>query len=381
MNNTSYDRKIAQKLKKIDKAYVEDEDSKELVGGNVRELVDIKDGMGLQGMGLSAGMKKMIKKETKKETKKGKGMSAGAQLGYVPPVWKDNITPPFFVATGGAYSGEGMSAGGLLDVLKLPLKIMGFGKNGKKIEMKGAGLMDIFDPIKLIKFGRKLITGSGMSAGGMSAGGFMDLLKLPLKIMGFGKNGEEYEMEGCGAIVDTIKKLLLKMHPLMVMKGIAEKSYKDEKAKLDKQKKEFSGGAINRTGNQGLMGYGMEPKDGAGLMSVLSDIASLPSRLDPFTFSSPLDDLVGKERVRDVSKSIVEGMMDGKGNAKHFVETKGSGMKGRPTKQNMHSSSFSGGAKKIKKVNKRAEVVRKVMKERGVSMIEASKIVKNEGLY
>jgi hypothetical protein len=33
------------------------------------------------------------------------------------------------------------------------------------------------------------------------------------------------------------------------------------------------------------------------------------------------------------------------------------------------------------RMNKRAIIVKKVMNERGVSMIEASKIVKNEGLY
>jgi hypothetical protein len=34
-----------------------------------------------------------------------------------------------------------------------------------------------------------------------------------------------------------------------------------------------------------------------------------------------------------------------------------------------------------KRVNKRSEVVKRVMKQRGISMIEASKIVKSEGLY
>jgi hypothetical protein len=46
--------------------------------------------------------------------------------------------------------------------------------------------------------------------------------------------------------------------------------------------------------------------------------------------------------------------------------------------EQMKSSNMSGG--KSKKVNKRAEVVKKVMKERGISMIEASKAVKAEGL-
>ena len=61
----TYDKKIAQKLRTIDKKYIADEDKKELVGGNVRELIDIKDGMGLEGMGLSAGMKKVIRKTQK----------------------------------------------------------------------------------------------------------------------------------------------------------------------------------------------------------------------------------------------------------------------------------------------------------------------------
>lgn len=48
-------------------------------------------------------------------------------------------------------------------------------------------------------------------------------------------------------------------------------------------------------------------------------------------------------------------------------------------KSGMKSSNMSGGKKK--RVNKRADIVRKIMKERGVKMIEASKIVKAEGLY
>lgn len=50
-------------------------------------------------------------------------------------------------------------------------------------------------------------------------------------------------------------------------------------------------------------------------------------------------------------------------------------------KQEMHSSSMSGQGKKSSSLKSRAEVVKKVMKERGVSMIEASKIVKAENLW
>ena len=319
MSLLNYDRKIAQKLKNIDRKYVEAEDKKELVGGNVRELISVKEGMGLEGMGLSAGMKKVLRKHQKGNNSKN-SMSAGAQLGYDgPPVWKDNAVPPFFRA-------GGMSAG--------------------RYE-EGSGL-----------------TACGMSAGGMSAGGFLDLIKIPLSLMGLGKDGKCCcEMEGSGKVVDVIKKFMNEIHPLVMekpkkgkgMSAGATKNFfedienrvlalnpraKSMRKELIKQQAAAAaaaaapaaaapiGGADNRTGNQGLMGYGVD-----------------------------IFDVIGK------------------------APKKGKGMGGRPTKENMHSSSFSGGAGRSPKVNKRAEIVKKIMRERGVKMIEASKIVKNEGLY
>ena len=413
-----YDRKIAQKLRNIDKKYVESEDRKELVGGNVRELVDVKEGMGLEGMGLSAGMKKVLRKT------KGKGMSAGAQLGYDgPPVWKDNEVPPFFRA--GSKSAGGMSGGfGLLDIAKIPLKLIGLGKDGEEYEMSGNGLFDIMNPIKMIKLARMALGdsehGSGYSAGGMSGGfGLLDIAKIPLKLMGLGKDGEEYELEGSGAFVDAIKNFLMNLHPLMIAKkhikselkkgrgvsagsvacgmsagrkrrgkgvsagglpevptSVSDMSGGKRGRKQSKIIKGMSAGAVNRTGNQGLMGYGDVPQEGAGLMDIVGKVINGPSdflnKLNPMSFSSPIEDMVGRDRLRKISGSIVQNMM-GLGSKK-----KGKGMGGRPTTQNMPSSSFSGGAKKP---NKRAEIVKKVMRERGVSMIQASKIVKSEGLY
>jgi hypothetical protein len=397
----SYDRKIAQKLKNIDKKYVESEDKKELVGGNVNQLVDIKEGMGLEGMGLSAGMKKVIRK--------GKGMSAGAQLGYDgPPVWKDNAVPPFFRAggysAGGYCSGEGMSGGGLFDLIKIPLKLIGLGKDGNEYELQGKGLFDLMNPLKLVKLARMAL-GDSADGGGMSGGGFLDLVKIPLKLMGLGKNGEEYELEGGGVVVDAIKKFLMNLHPLMMatndIKGRLKQSKVGNNSKnmmsagnerfegmsglsgvgmsagRKKRGKGMSAGAVNRTGNQGLMGYGEIPKEGAGLFDVITKVVNGPmdliNKLNPLSMSSPMDDIFGKERVRKVGTAIAE-KMSGLGTR----PKKGKGMGSRPTKQNMHSSSFSGGAKKP---NKRAEIVKRIMKERGVKMIEASKIVKNEGLY
>jgi hypothetical protein len=47
-----YQKAIANKIKNINQRYVDYEDKKELVGGNFNELIDVKDGMGLKGMGI-----------------------------------------------------------------------------------------------------------------------------------------------------------------------------------------------------------------------------------------------------------------------------------------------------------------------------------------
>jgi hypothetical protein len=124
---------------------------------------------------------------------------------------------------------------------------------------------------------------------------------------------------------------------------------------------------------------------GNGLFDVLSKVANAPGDFmnDVLGHSMPIEDIFGRDTVRKVAKAVVGDKLKAVGLGKK----RGAGMGTRPTTQNMPSSSFSGGKKakkeptKAKKVNKRAEVVRKVMKERGVSMIEASKIVKAEGLY
>lgn len=91
----------------------------------------------------------------------------------------------------------------------------------------------------------------------------------------------------------------------------------------------------------------------------------------------------GKKASCDCKKascSVCEGSgKKGKSKAKivnDFMEEDING--GMLPKSGMKSSNMSGGKKRV---NKRAEIVKKVMKERGVKMIEASKIVKAEGLY
>ncbi len=95
-------------------------------------------------------------------------------------------------------------------------------------------------------------------------------------------------------------------------------------------------------------------KSGAGMMDIFSKIANA-SPFSNVTAGNPLSQLFGDQNVKDMASKIVGRMI-------------------------------SGGAKRAKKpasagVMKRAEIVKKVMKERGISMIQASKAVKAEGLY
>lgn len=97
-------------------------------------------------------------------------------------------------------------------------------------------------------------------------------------------------------------------------------------------------------------------KNGAGLLDVVSKVANI----SPFTntlANNPLSQLMGQENVRQVAVNAVKKMLGGK------KVKKAKGKKGN------------------KKIAERAKIVKKIMKERGISMIEASKAVKSEGLY
>ena len=91
----------------------------------------------------------------------------------------------------------------------------------------------------------------------------------------------------------------------------------------------------------------------------------------------------GGARKKRAKKSDMTNVMDALEATKpmHGGVTSGEGRSGGAKSGGAKSGGAkSGGAKKGGR-NARAEIVRKVMKERGVKMIEASKIVKAEGLY
>jgi hypothetical protein len=381
-----YQKQISNQLKNINKRYVSYEDKKDLVGGNFNELVEVKEGMGLKGKGLS----------TTLDFPAGAGLSASGMSGMkkYKKGKKQVENVEICESCGGGISGAGisgtgmsaggMSAGGILDLLKLPLKVLGFGKDGEEVEIEGAGIFDLLNPIKMLKLAKNVVFGSGM--------------KVYIKKGGI---GEFEELEGGNIFQKGFEGLLksrmreggpLSEYPGLIS-GKGMSAGVNNVARVVRRAKRattFDGGALNkqgtRNGNQAIEGSGMSAgailgyegkgkgrkMKGKGLLDIVSKIANAPSDFmnDILGHSNPLEDIVGRENVRKYAVDVV-------GKKLGLGKKRGAGMGSRPTTQNMPSSSFSGG----KKVNKRAEVVRKVMKERGVSMIEASKIVKKEGLY
>jgi hypothetical protein len=80
-----------------------------------------------------------------------------------------------------------------------------------------------------------------------------------------------------------------------------------------------------------------------------------------------------------VSGSLAEAAQRKGGSAVDALEIKNMMQRGMNRAQGTIDTIGSG--KKGKNINARAAIVKKIMSQRGVSMIEASKIVKSEGLY
>lgn len=422
-----YQKAIANKIKNINQRYVDYEDKKELVGGNFNELVEVKDGMGLKGKGLAStslpagagltaagGMKKYKKGKGKVEDvavcsecggAKGAGITGagftGAGIGEVLSGFLQNFNPLYHITNaikskwdegkkyGKRYGGAEAET---VNILETPLRLKGYDGEGDEVmELEGSGLLDLMNPFKIAKAAFDIVRGKGMTGG--------------MKFKLYGKKGgvgEFQELEGGG--VDSVVKTFENKLGNGLTGGCADCEGEGKK----KRATHFTGGKMNksrtRNGNQALIGSGasggailgytgeapqlLKPKrkmKGKGLMDVLLKVANAPMDMvnDVLGHSSPLEDIgkmIGRDKVRGALGKAVGldkalGIEEKEGGKKRKL--KGKGMGKRPTKENMPSSSFSGG----KRVNCRANVVKKVMKERGVSMIEASKIVKKEGLY
>ena len=428
----AYQKAIANKIKNINQRYVDYEDKKDLVGGNFNELIDVKDGMGLKGKGLTStslpagagltaagGMRKYKKGKGKVEEvavcsecggAKGCGITGagftGAGIGEVLSGFLQNFNPLHHIMNavkskwdegkkyGKRYGGAEAET---VNILETPLKLKGYDNEGDEVmELEGSGLLDLMNPFKIAKAAFDIVRGKGMTGG--------------MKFKLYGKKGgvgEFQELEG-GGVDSVVKTFENKLGKGLTggMCGVCEGEGKKKRAT------HFTGGKLNekemRNGNQALITgngasggailglYGEAPKllkpkrkmKGKGLMDVLLKVANAPIDMvnDVLGHSSPLEDIgkmIGRDKVRGALGKAVGldkalGIEEKEGGKKRKL--KGKGMGKRPTKQDMPSSSFSGG-KKTKKVNKRAEIVKKVMKEKGLGLIQASKYVKENNLY
>jgi hypothetical protein len=319
-----YQKQIANKLKHINERYVNYEDKKELVGGNFNELLDVKEGMGLKGKGMAS-----------TSLPAGVGLTACGMSGAGGMKKYKKVQDVSVCEMCGSAVGAGMSGGAIL------------GYEGKG--MSG---------------GKKTKKGKGMSGG---------------EVIDF----EQLE-GGCYGVCDG--------------EGMTAVEKKGIKKKVATH---FDGGALNpsgtRNGNQAIMGSGgvklNKPKkkmmEGKGVLDVLGKVAkyALETSLGEGMSGGVKKKMKGKGIMDAFSSRVKSDMKNIRKNLKpRSVESvepaepvvSGAGMGKRPTTQNMPSSSFSGGAKKP---NKRAEIVKKIMKEKGMKMIEASKYVKEHKLY
>lgn len=343
--SVEYQKKLANKLKKIDKKYLQIDNSRQLVGeGITPEMEEVKEGMGLKGKGVSAGMKKM---------KKGKGYTAGNDMegGFG---FKDLLRGPATLLKA------------VVPMASVPLKVVGLGK-----KKGGAQLGYDGPPVWKDNLPKPFYYASGLSAGGYTAGSVKKLLDDEAKFMVKNENGEYQELEGGNVITKFLSGLLDKVNPLSIISNAVSESFNKGK----KYGKRYGGVKEpkfmeneGRTGNQALIvGYGKKrgrkPK-GAGVLSDIAKIANAPNDfVSKFTLEPPsfLESVIGRDNLRNIGREVssnVVSKMLGVGKKAPKAPKKGP-----------------------KKVNKRAEIVRQVMKDKGLKLIEASKYVKEHNLY
>lgn len=202
----------------------------------------------------------------------------------------------------------------------------------------------------------------------LSSAQAMTMLQKDRPFRGMGKRGRPRKT-GAGVFdnIDVPEKMLMKLDPNNPPEYLIKKYmpvYRDKRVRSQQELEQYHKDAVKKA-SEAIKNA--QSKVGSGIISdlhipVISNIAGLFG--------------LGKKKRGRPSKKV-----GGSAEMSHNKITVKS-TRGKPEKvvekSQMVGSTMSGFGKPK---NKRAEVVKKVMKERGVSMIEASKIVKNEGLY
>jgi hypothetical protein len=127
----------------------------------------------------------------------------------------------------------------------------------------------------------------------------------------------------------------------------------------------LSAGGISAGGlSAGGLSAGAKPKrkyakkNGAGILDIMSKVANV-SPFTNVTSGNPLSQLFGDDNVRNIAAKIATKVMGGEKKTR-----------GRPKK-----------VKGKKSISDRAKIVKQIMQEKGLKMIEASKYVKEHGLF
>lgn len=303
---------------------------------DVELLNAIKADMGLEGKGI--GKRKYVKsgkprkpRMTKKEKAKLEGGLGFKDLLRIPATAAKMMFPPAAIALKAVGLGKGKkpkNGAGFLDVLKMPLKLLGMGADGVAVEI----------PLEHAEH----IIGSGMTGGANTFMNFLENLR------------KGYSMP------HAMWKLYKELKPI-VGKGYTAAGRKQIGNFLPSDAVVTASGQT--AGKRKYVKKGKGETGGGETGGSFLDMASRIANFSPFTSMSadvaPLSHLLPKDLIRDVSVGVVEKMM-GKGK--------------KEKKENKVKRAVS------PKVARRGALVKKLMKEKGFSVIEASKYIKAKGL-
>lgn len=218
---------------------------------------------------------------------------------------------------------------------------------GKKLEYHGAGLdgagffssmLSMLPVVGSVAGPLAKKVGLGVSAGGLSAGGVSAGGVSAGGITAGSKPKRKYVKKGRG-LVSGLLSMVPAVGPVLAHAYEAKQKYG----------KGIIAGNVNLSAGAKPKRKYIKKQKGAGLLDVMSKVANISPFTD-VTSGNPLSKLFGQENVRDIAAKLATKAMGGK-------------------------------KKRGPKSNRRAEIVKKVMAEEGLNMIQASKYVKEHNLY
>ena len=218
--------------------------------------------------------------------------------------------------------------------------------------------------------------GLGMSGGsGFASGTFMDTGYEPTIGAGMSSGSKTYRKRGCGQVASMPPPENESEYPQVAVGG--GKFVPDNSMPKEKMVRAVGGAKAKKSG----AGWNELKRDlGSFDFNKIKDwvgLAKPPKEMKQLLSQVQMSRMPKKNAEKVVEKAQMQGIVGGKKGKMHMMpdmensKHKGMGKSG--------GAGYSGGAVDGRK--KRAEIVKKVMKEKGMKMIEASKYVKANNLY